>query len=173
MTPKADIPTIDTMDDNKWIPLEKSKIDQIEKLFHKTYPRNEYGELGSRISTFWIDLLRASWEKKDQELKDLDLAYNPSDPLSRVQQKTTVIAYADSISREGEKSLETLDNFFRKWFPAIGGLHILPACTVVEDRFNDGFFSQVERDNIHSAFGSNALFADIMHRYFSMNVSDR
>ena len=87
----------------------------------------------------------------------------------RVRQKTTVIAYADSISREGERSLVTLDKFFRRWFPAVGGLHILPACTVVEDRFNDGYFSQVERNNIHRAFGTNSQFADIMHRYFSMN----
>ncbi len=39
----------------------------------------------------------------------------------------------------------------------------------MEDRFNDGYFSQVERDNIHGTFGSNDLFADIVHRYFSMN----
>ncbi len=153
----------------KWNPLDAGKLSEIERLFHSAYPDNEYGELGSRISVFWIDLLKKSWNEKSEEIKKMDLAYDPSDPLSRVEQKVTVIAYADSISRKGEKSLETLDYFLKQWFPAVGGLHILPACTIVEDRFNDGYFSQVERDNIHSAFGSNSLFADIMHRYFSMN----
>jgi len=157
------------MNEKRWEPLEQEKLDRINDLFLRTYPEKEYGDLGRRISDFWLSLLRLSWEAKADELKELDLAYNPADPLSRVEQKTTVIAYADSISRHGESSLATLDSFFGKWFPAIGGLHILPACTVVEDRFNDGYFSQVERDNIHGAFGSNELFAEIMHRYFSMN----
>ena len=157
------------MEDKNWKPLEQSKLDEINSLFCSTYPENEYGSLARDISDYWINLLKQSWEEKDEELKKLDLEYNPADPLSRVEQKTTVIAYADSISSEGEKSLETLDRFFRQWFPAIGGLHLLPACSVVEHRFNDGYFSQVERDNIHSAFGTNELFADIMHRYFSMN----
>ena len=157
------------MNEKRWKPLEKSKLKEIESLFLSTYPEGEYGSLASDISDFWISLLKKSWDEKDEELKHLDLDYDPADPLSRVEQKTTVIAYADSISRDGEKSLETLDSFFKQWFPAIGGLHILPACTVVEDRFNDGYFSQVERDNIHRAFGTNELFADIMHRYFSMN----
>ncbi|MBI9109164.1 MAG: hypothetical protein JEZ04_20635 [Spirochaetales bacterium] len=157
------------MNGKKWEPLAQEKLDKINELFLGTYPEKEYGDLGRRISAFWIELLRSSWEGKDPQLKALDLSYNPADPLSRVEQKTTVIAYADSISREGEESLKTLDDFFRQWFPAVGGLHILPACTLVEDRFNDGYFSQVERDNIHRAFGTNELFADIMHRYFSMN----
>lgn len=157
------------MNEKKWEPLQQGKLDKINSLFLETYPESEYGDLAVRISDFWIKLLRTSWNGKPEELKTLDLDYDPADPLSRVEQKTTVIAYADSISREGEKSFKTLDNFFKKWFPAIGGLHILPACTVVEGRFNDGYFSQVERDNVHSAFGTNELFADIMHRYFSMN----
>ena len=157
------------MKNEKWKPLDAGRLEEISNLFHRIYPENEYGSLGADISAYWLNLLHESWESKDPGLKELDLKYDPSDPLSRVEQKTTVIAYADSISREGEKSLETLDRFFSQWFPAVGGLHILPACTVVEDRFNDGYFSQVERDNIHSAFGSNELFADIMHRYFSMN----
>ncbi|HAK45193.1 MAG TPA: hypothetical protein DCO79_04645, partial [Spirochaeta sp.] len=169
MTQRAPLPTIIIMKEKKWKPLETSKLEEIKSLFLATYPENEYGNLGRDISNFWINLLHESWEAKDEEIKSLDLSYDPADPLSRVEQKTTVIAYADSISREGEKSLATLDNFFKQWFPAIGGLHILPACTVVENRFNDGYFSQVERDNIHSSFGSNELFADIMHRYFSMN----
>ena len=157
------------MKEKKWEPLEAGKLDEIKSLFLGTYPEKEYGSLGEDISGFWIKLLKKSWDNKSEELKKLDLAYNPDDPLSRIKQNTTVIAYADSIYREGEKSLATLDSFFSKWFPAVGGLHLLPACTVAEGRFNDGYFSQVERDNIHSRFGSNELFADIAHRYFSMN----
>ena len=153
----------------KWKPLDENILREIKSLFIKTYPENEYGNLAERISSHWLDLLRKSWDEKSDEIKKLDLGYDPSDPLSRVKQKTTVITYADSISRKGEKSLKTLDNFLSEYFPAIGGLHILPACTVVENRFNDGYFSQVERDNIHPAFGSNEIFADIVHRYFSMN----
>lgn len=157
------------MNNSKWQPLEKGKLDEIKSLFSDIYPENEYNELASEISGYWIGKLKDSWEQKSDELKGLDLEYDPSDPLSRVEQKTTVIAYADSISREGQKTLETLDSFLKNWFPAVGGLHILPACSVVENRFNDGYFSQVERDNIHCHFGSNELFSDIMHRYFSMN----
>ena len=157
------------MNETNWSPLSQGKLDEITGLFHDIYPLNEYNSLADEISTYWISRLTESWQEKDEELKKMDLAYNPSDPLSRIEQKTTVIAYADSISREGEKTLETLDSFLKQWFPAVGGLHILPACSVVENRFNDGYFSQVERDNIHSRFGSNELFADIMHRYFSMN----
>ena len=153
----------------KWIPLDKKKISEIKLLFKKIYPEKEYGKLSEKISLFWVDMLEKSWKEKPEKLKKLDTEYDPSDPLSRVEQKTTVIAYADSISRRGEPTLETLDKFLKKYFPAVGGIHILPACRVVEDRFNDGYFSQVERDNIHSAFGSNELFADIIHRYFSMN----
>ncbi|MDC7225333.1 MAG: hypothetical protein PQJ61_01060 [Spirochaetales bacterium] len=169
LTAGCALPTIEDMNEKKWEPLEQGKLDKINSLFLKTYPESEYGSLGRDISNYWIGLLRESWDDKDEDLRRLDLDYNPSDPLSRVEQKTTVIAYADSIKREGEKSLETLDRFFKTWLPAVGGLHILPACTVVEDRFNDGYFSQVERNNIHSAFGSNELFADIVKRYFSMN----
>ena len=152
-----------------WKPLDEKKLSEINSLFIKTYPESDYGNLAEKISRHWINLLKKSWDEKSDNLKKLDLEYNPSDPLSRVEQKTTVITYADSISLSGEKSLATLDKFLKKYFPAVGGLHILPACTVVEERFNDGYFSQVERDNIHSAFGSNELFADIVHRYFSMN----
>ena len=153
----------------KWNPLDEKKLDIIKTLFKKTYPEEEYGDLAEKISRYWIDLLKKSWEKKAEELKNADMLYDPSDPLSRIEQKTTVITYADSISRKGEQTLKTLDIFLKKYFPAVGGVHILPACTVVENRFNDGYFSQVERDNIHKAFGSNEMFADIVHRYFSMN----
>ena len=157
------------MNEKRWEPLNSKRLDRIRELFSGIYSGEEYGDLASRISVYWVEQLEEAWEKKAPRLKALDLAYDPSDPLSRVQQRTVVIAYADSISRAGEPSLGTLDSFFKKWFPAVGGLHILPACRVVEGRFNDGYFSQVVRDSIHPAFGSNELFRDIMHRYFSMN----
>ena len=153
----------------KWEPLNEKKLSEIKSLFYKTYPEKGYGNLAEKIGRHWVELLEKSWDGKSEEIKKADMQYDPSDPLSRVEQKTTVITYADSISRKGEASLETLDTFLKEYFPAVGGVHILPACTVVEDRFNDGYFSQVERDNIHKAFGTNELFSDIVHRYFSMN----
>ncbi|MBI9101433.1 MAG: hypothetical protein JEY99_03380 [Spirochaetales bacterium] len=157
------------MKENKWNPLDSKKLKEIKDLFFATYPETEYGDLALKISEYWFGRLERGWEEKSEELKELDLAYDPSDPLSRVSQKTTVITYADSISRDGEESLVTLDGFIKRWFPAVGGLHILPACTVAEGRFNDGYFSQVVRDSIHEPFGSNEFFADLVHRYFSMN----
>jgi len=153
----------------KWEPLNPEKLQEIEDLFYSVYPEKDYGPLAGDISRFWIALLKESWEKKDPALKELDEACDPGDPLSRVSQKTTVITYADSVKRKDEATLKTLDVFLSEWFPHLGGLHILPACTVVEDRFNDGYFSQVVRDSIHPAFGSNELFSDLVHRYFSMN----
>jgi len=97
------------------------------------------------------------------------LAYDPSDPLSRIEQKTLVISYADSVKDGNRPTIKALTEFFEEYFPAVGGLHILPACAVAEDRFNDGYFSQINRSQIHKAFGSNELFAGIMQRYFSMN----
>ena len=60
----------------------------------------------------------------------------------------------------------TLDNFLKNYFPAIQGMHMLPACEVAEDRFNDGFFSQVVRDKIHDAFGTNQDFSEMMENIF-------
>ena len=157
------------MKTKKWVPLEKNKLNLIKELFHKVYPATEYGDLAERIGGFWVELLAKSWEEKPEKLKALDLGYDTADPLSRVMQKTVVITYADSIVKEGEKTLVTLDRFLGDRFPNLGGLHLLPACGVVEDRFNDGYFSQVERNRIHEAFGTDDLFADMVHRYFSMN----
>ena len=158
------------MANKRWEPLDGRKLEEIKDRFRREiYPPHEYGKLAPRIGEFWVNLLRKTWEEKPENLKALDLAYDPSDPLSRVQQRTMVITYADSVGRRGKAGLAVLDEFLKTWFPAVGGLHVLPACTVVEDRFNDGYFSQVERNTIHPTFGTNELFAGLMHRYFSMN----
>ena len=157
------------MDKKVWQPLQMEKLDKIVSLFSGIYSEEEYGDLAARISSYWLDRLKTSWERKPARLKELDLSYDPSDPLSRVEQAVTVIAYADSVQCSDKPSLEALDDFLSRWFPAVGGLHILPACRVVEDRFNDGYFSQVVRDGIHPSFGSDEQFAAIMHKYFSMN----
>ena len=152
----------------KWKPCNLRVLEEIRALFHRIYPAGEYGSLADEISEYWINKLKYIWEHKDPDIKKLDLMYDPDDPLSRVEQQTVVIAYADSVKQKGEKSLVTLDRFLKMYFPSVKGIHILPPCRVNETRFNDGYFSQVVRNEIHDAFGSNADMADIMKRYFSM-----
>ena len=157
------------MNTQKWQPLAENKLKKIREIFTATYPESEYGDLASRISSYWISKLQDLWKNKDSRIKEHDLAYDPADPLSRINQKTLVISYADSIKSGNDPTLQTLTAFLHEYFPAVGGLHILPACSVSEERFNDGYFSQINRSQIHKHFGTNELFADIMRRYFSMN----
>lgn len=159
---------METNTNDQWVPLHPDKLKEIGTLFSTTFPSGEYGDLAPKITEYWADMLEGVWNAKDDVTKQLDIDYDPSRPLSRIEQKTVVITYADSISKEGEPSLVTLDSFLRTFIPAIGGMHILPACGVAEGRFNDGYFSQIRRDRIHDAFGSNEQFAGLMRRYFSM-----
>ena len=152
----------------KWEPLDQIKLSEIETLFLQTYPKESYGHLAEKIGAYWADMLKQVWNGKSDTVKSLDLAYDPEDPLSRVEQKTMVITYADSIYKKREKSLETLDRFLTRYFPALRGMHVLPACSVAEGRFNDGYFAQIRRDKIHEAFGSNEFFEGLMRGYFSM-----
>ncbi len=151
-----------------WEPLDKKKLAEIEALFRRTYPKESYENLAESISVYWLDMLKRVWKGKSEMVKQLDLAYDPEDPFARLEQKTVVITYADSVYKKGEKSLETLDRFLKEYFPALRGMHVLPACSVAEERFNDGYFAQIRRDKIHDAFGSNEFFEDLMRRYFSM-----
>jgi hypothetical protein len=152
----------------RWKPLKSTNLEGIKRVFAQTFPAAEYGDLAARIGDYWIDQLTRVWKEKSPAIKDQDKQYVPSDPLSRIQQTMVVIAYADSVSKEGEKTLATLATFIEKYFPAIQGLHILPACSVVENRFNDGFFSQVVRSQIDRRFGTNQQFAAMMEKYYSM-----
>lgn len=151
-----------------WQPLAADKLVEIRNLFSRVFPAGEYGNLAEKISDYWVAMLERVWQKKDRRVKEKDLGYVPEDPLSRIEQKTMVIAYPDSIQRSGEKTLMTLQIFLSRFFPAIRGIHMLPSCMVVEDRFNDGYFSQVVRNRIHERFGSNDEFSALMQRYFSM-----
>ncbi|MCP4753576.1 MAG: hypothetical protein GY866_22025 [Proteobacteria bacterium] len=151
-----------------WKPLAEDKLAEIRALFADLYAENEFPGLAVGIADYWIEKLRRVWNDKSRAVKDKDQRFKPSDPLSRIRQKTVVISYADSVNRRGEKSLATLDTFLGKHFPAVGGLHMLPACSVAEGRFNDGYFSQVERDRIHHAFGSNETFSEMTAKYYSM-----
>lgn len=157
-----------TDSDSRWKPLAASETSRIAALFAELYPAEGYGDLSGKISSYWLDMLHRVWKKKPDRIRKKDMAYDPGDPLSRIRQKTVVIAYADSVSASGEKTLATLDRFLARYFPAAGGLHLLPACTIVEDRFNDGGFSQVTRDTIHPRFGTNWNFAELMEKYYSM-----
>lgn len=151
-----------------WKPLEAKKLARIGTLFGELFSEARYGALDADISAYWVRMLQGVWETKPPAIKKKDEGYIPRDPLSRIQPQTVVITYADSVRTPGEASLETLDGFLRKYFPALGGMHMLPACQVVEERFNDGCFSQVVRDRIHPGFGTNRKFADMMARYYSM-----
>ncbi|MBC2714020.1 MAG: hypothetical protein HF978_01815 [Desulfobacteraceae bacterium] len=155
-------------DTQSWNPLAPDKLSSICRIFSDLFPVSETGDLAERISEYWIHKLKKIWETKPDAIKQKDLAYHPGDPLSRIRQKSVVIAYADSVFEKGKTSLETLDQFMGHHFPAIAGLHILPACVVADSRFNDGYFSQIVRDKIHPAFGTNQQFADMMEKYFSM-----
>jgi hypothetical protein len=151
-----------------WQPLAEENLEEIRKRFATIFPLQEYGDLAERVGTHWIAMLEEVWKRKDPEVKERDLAYVPGDPLSRIQQKTLVITYADSVQRPGEATLTSLDEFLTRFFPAIRGMHMLPACVVAEDRFNDGYFAQVVRNRIHTRFGRNEQFAALMQRRFSM-----
>ena len=151
-----------------WQPLAADKLAEIRNRFVKIFPAQEYGNLAGQISDHWIAMLESVWESKDRGVREKDLSYLPADPLSRIEQKILVIAYPDGIQTPGEKSLTTLHMFLKRFFPAIRGIHMLPSCVVVEDRFNDGYFSQVVRNRIHERFGSNEQFSGLMQQYFSM-----
>jgi hypothetical protein len=151
-----------------WEPLAPEKLNRIRHLFSDLFPAAENGNLAERISDYWITRLKRTWMNKPDAIRRKDRSYRPSDPLSRISRKTLVIVYADSVFENNETTLTTLDKFLGKYFPAAGGLHILPACRVVENRFNDGYFSQVVRDQIHPKFGTNQQFSHMMEKYFSM-----
>jgi len=151
-----------------WEPLAENTLEEIRSIFSNLYPEDDYKGMADDIADYWIKKLEEVWKNKPEVIKQKDMQFKPADPLSRIQQKTVVITYADSVRKSGEESLVTLDNFLSKYFPAVRGMHMLPACVVAEDRFNDGFFSQVVRDKIHPAFGTNQKFSEMMAKYYSM-----
>jgi hypothetical protein len=151
-----------------WHPLDEDVVNAIDDLFAEIFPESEYGRLCDDIADYWIERLEKTWEAKPEAIKQKDLAFNPHDPLSRILPKTVVIAYPDSVFQENESTLDTLESFLEGYFPSAGGLHILPACPVVSDRFNDGYFSQVKRDAVHKPFGTGETFSRLMKKYFSM-----
>ena len=157
------------MAENTWRPLDTEKLNMIRENFFSAYPEPEYGDLAENISDYWITLLRKTWDRKEEAVKQKDLSYQPSDPLSRIEQKTMAITYADSMKDGDKPTLDALIRFIKEYFPALGGFHILPACAVAEGRFNDGYFSQIDRSRVHTPFGTNEQFAEIMKDYFSMN----
>jgi hypothetical protein len=128
----------------------------------------EYGDLAVRIGRYWVSKLEKTWTQKSEKIKSKDLAYDFQNPLSRVEQKTVVIAYADSVGEKGAPTLKSLGRILKSIFPAIRGLHILPPCEISADRFNDGGFSQINRDRIHLPYGTNARFEKMMGNFFSM-----
>ncbi len=151
-----------------WRPLSREKLHRLQILFDQLFPADNYGSLAKDISRYWINRLTAVWEKKSPDIRKKDLAFAAEDPLSRIHQKTVVIAYADSVFETATPTLNTLNTFLKKHFPTVGGLHLLPACQVVEHRFNDGYFSQKQRNQIHERFGTNAQFGEMAGAYFSM-----
>lgn|GEM_PF-730944 len=151
-----------------WKPLQADKLSEIGRLFGELFPADRCGTLAADITAYWMDMLKEVWRGKAPALREKDERHVPRDPLARIRQKTVVITYADSVWARGEASLDTLDAFLKSHFPALGGMHMLPACQVAATRFNDGYFSQVVRHTTHPAFGTNAKFAAMMADYYSM-----
>lgn len=144
------------------------KIEAIGRRFGKMFPESEYGDLAGRISAYWSQMLESVWACKPEHIKKKDRIGCGPDPLGKIKQQAVVIAYPDSVYEKGHPTLPVLDKFIKDHFPAVGGLHVLPACRIREDRFNDGYFSQVQRNRVHPRFGTNRQFAALMERYFSM-----
>ncbi len=144
------------------------RLGEIKAVFSEIYPSNEYGDLAAKISQYWISMLEEVWAEKARDIKAKDLRYNPQDPLSRIEQKTVLISYADSVRESGVATLISLEKFLKSHFPAIRGLHILPPCEMSEERFNDGGFSQIKRDRIHAPYGTNEQFESMMGKFYSM-----
>lgn len=140
---------------------------EIENIFAKIYPLHSYGHLSEKISPYWLSRLEEIRQIKNKAPAK-ESPYQADDPLSRIEQKTVVIAYADSVSQKNEPSLLTLETFLKTCFPAIKGLHILPACEISDERFNDGGFSQVSRTHVHERYGSNKQFEHLVDAHFSM-----
>ena len=159
--------------ENSWKPPDFIRPDsgkpaEIKAILSQLFNRKEDGDLADRIGRYWISALEAVWAEKAETIKTKDLACDPGDPLSRVQQKTVLISYADSVRNRGEATLATLEKFLAARFPALRGLHLLPACDMSDSRFNDGGFSQITRNRIHAPYGTNAQFESMMERFYSM-----
>jgi len=144
------------------------RLDEIGAIFATLFPSDIHGKLADDITAYWISRLADVWKNKKEPIKEKDHAHHPEDPLTRIQQKAVVIAYADSVREEGRATLDTLETFLTSRFPAVGGLHLLPSCEMSDRRFNDGGFSQIRRDRIHAPYGSNARFEKLMEKFFSM-----
>jgi len=147
---------------------DSGKLGEIKAFFQALFPSVSHGGLSDDIHRYWVQKLKNVWELKPQKLKAKDLAYDTKDPLSRIEQKVVLIAYANSVFENHRPTLSTLEDFLKGHYPAVRGLHILPACEFSEERFNDGGFSQIRRDRIHASFGSNQQFEQLMETYYSM-----
>ncbi len=147
---------------------DSGRLGMIKAGFSDLFPENEYGDLAVKIGRYWVSRLDEAWAQKSRSIKSKDLMYDPQDPLSRIEQKTVVIAYADSVREKGAPTLGSLGRLLKSDFPALKGLHILPPCEISEKRFNDGGFSQIKRDRIHPPYGTNAQFEGMMERFYSM-----
>ena len=147
---------------------DSGRLGRIKAGFSDLFHENEYGDLAVKIGRYWVSRLDEAWAQKSRSIKSKDLMYDPQDPLSRIEQKTVVIAYADSVRDKGAPTLGSLDRILKSDFPALKGLHILPPCEISEERFNDGGFSQIKRDRIHPPYGTNSQFEGMMERFYSM-----
>jgi len=159
--------------EKRWYPPDftgasSRRFDEIGTIFATLFPSDTHGKLAKEITAYWISRLADVWKNKKEHIKEKDLAHHPEDPLTRIQQKAVVIAYADSVREEGRATLGTLETFLTSRFPAVGGLHLLPPCEMSDRRFNDGGFSQIRRDRIHAPYGSNDRFERLMEKFFSM-----
>jgi len=150
----------------KWSPLSEVKKEEINILIHSLFP--DKPDEAMKVCTYWAEMMMKTWDNKSETIKSKDKAYDPSDPMSRLQQQVVSICYADNVTDNDKPTLPVLKEFISSYFPSLKGIHLLPACEVAENRFNDGYFSQVRRDRVHPAFGTDKDMYNMMEENFSM-----
>jgi len=158
---------------NSWHPPDFNDFDlgkqgEIKSIFSDLFSQKKDNDLADKISHYWISKLAEVWTEKSMDIKEKDVTYDHRNPLCRVEQKTVLISYADSVHEKGKATLTSLEGFLSTHFPAVRGLHILPACEISAKRFNDGGFSQIRRDRIHAPYGTNKMFEAMMGNFYSM-----
>ena len=133
------------------------KFQQISILFHEIFPNDP--AKAEAVATYWIKQTKMALEKNQRE-------GNIDKVRARVED-VYVITYADNIRNGVEATIPVLERFLETHFPYLKGRHYLPCCENVDPsiRFNDGGFSQVDRQKIAQRYGTNADFCAVSEKY--------
>lgn len=96
--------------------------------------------------------------------KEENERFNPEKPYENLKGKVFAICYPDNIYRDDEYTLATLKKNLKRYFPAIGGIHILPERTMSHsDVWPQDFFS----------FFSIEISCQIIEKLSSMGILDK